>query len=71
MTVDLEAKVAALAAEGVSRTEAAERLGIERRKFYEMCRLMPAVIWPEPNKSNRDRIGQARRASAMRNKPTN
>lgn len=58
-----------LAAKNYSRTQAAEALGIERRTFYHLCKQMPDICWPAPNKSNRDRAGQARRAQAMKKPP--
>ena len=60
-----EQQVSQLAATGHSRTHAANLLGIERRKFYELCKLLPDVVWPAVNKSIRDRSGQAKRLETL------
>jgi len=60
----LVTKCRELAATGHSRTHAAEILGIERRKFYGVCKDLD-VQWPHLNQSRRDRAGQTKRAARM------
>lgn len=54
-----------LAAEGYSRTHAAEALGIERRKFYIVCKGLD-VQWPCKGASLRDASGHVQRSACIR-----
>lgn len=59
-------QIRALASAGHSRTDAARILGIERRKFYDICKLLPEITWPAKNQSLSARAGYRKRDETMR-----